>query len=119
MRNDILGDDSKSKEAMLTTMIEVVKCKAEGRSPMELIGELSKEETKALFLLAKAMSFEEDDDEEEEDDEDVTDSGSSESNGKVTVICGGKKVVTDADGIGKIIANMVAEDIRNIRKEKQ
>ena len=114
MRNDILGDDSKSKEAMLTTMIEVVKCKAEGRSPMELIGELSKEETKALFLLAKAMSFEEDDDEG-----DVMDSGSSESKGNVTVICGGKKVVTDADGIGKIIADMVTDEIKNSGKEKK
>ena len=116
--NKILGDDIKSKEAMLTTMIKVVECKSEGRSPMDLIGELSKEETKALFLLVKAVSVgESDDDEEEEEDDDAEAEDSSKPN--VTVICNGKKVVTNSEDVGKIIANMVAEDIRNIRKEKQ
>lgn len=114
--NKILGDDIKSKEAMLTTMIKVVECKTEGRSPMDLIGELSKEETKALFLLMKAVSVgESDDDEEEEEDDDAEAEDSSKP--KVTVICGGKKVVTDADGIGKIIADMVTDEIKG--KEKQ
>lgn len=114
--NKILGDDIKSKEAMLTTMIKAVKCKTEGRSPMDLIGELSKEETKALFLLMNAVSVgESDDDDEEDDDEDAEAEDSSKP--KVTVICGGKKVVTDADGIGKIIADMVTDEIKG--KEKQ
>lgn len=118
--NKILGDDIKSKEAMLTTMIKAVKCKTEGRSPMDLIGELSKEETKALSLLMKAVSVGESDDDDEEDDEEDDDEDAEaedSSKPKVTVICGGKKVVTDADGIGKIIADMVTDEIKG--KEKQ
>ena len=119
MESDVLGKDSKSKETMLNTMIKTVKCKSEGRDPMELIEYLSKDETRAFILLMKAFEHEEADGDEEEDDEDVTDSGSSESKPKVTVICNGKKVVTDADGIGKIIADMVADELKNDGKEKK
>ena len=113
LEGDFLGETIEEREAMLNTIIKMIKCKISGKDPMEAIDDMDKDEVKAFLRLIAAINFDDDDDDEEEDD-DAEDS----SKPNVTVICGGKKVVTDADDIGKIIADMVADELKN-GKEKQ
>lgn len=119
LESDILGDDIEEKEVMLSTMIKIVKCKMSGKDPFDLIEGMPKKEARALIALITAFNHDNDDDDDEEEDDDVTDFGSGDDHGNVTVICGGKKVVTNADDVGKIIADMVANEIRKGEGEKQ
>lgn len=114
LEGDFLGKTIEEREAMLNTIIKMIKCKISGKDPMEAIDDMDKDEVKAFLRLMAAINFDDDDNDDEEEDDDAEDS----SKGNVTVICGGKKVVTDADDIGKIIADMVADELKN-GKEKQ
>ena len=113
LEKNFFGETVEKREAMLNMIIKMVKCKISGKDPMEAVDDMDKDEVVAFMRLMAAINIDDGDD----DDEEESDSG--DAHGNVTVICGGKKVVTDADGIGKIIADMVTEDIRNSRKEKQ
>ena len=113
LEGDFLGETIEEREAMLNTIIKMIKCKISGKDPMEAIDDMDKDEVKAFLRLIAAINFDDDDDDEEEDD-DAEDS----SKPNVTVICGGKKVVTDADDIGKIIADMVADELKNGEEKK-
>ena len=113
LEGDFLGETIEEREAMLNTIIKMIKCKISGKDPMEAIDDMDKDEVKAFLRLMAAINFDDDDDDEEDDD------AEDSSKPNVTVICGGKKVVTDADGIGKIIADLVADEIKNDGKEKQ
>ena len=114
LEGNFLGETVEKRVTMLNTIIKMVKGKVSGKEPMEAVDEMDREEIKAFMRLMAAINFDDDDDDEEEDDE-----AEDSSKPNVTVICGGKKVVTDADGIGKIIADLVADEIKNDGKEKQ
>lgn len=113
LEGDFLGETIEEREAMLNTIIKMIKCKISGKDPMEAVDNMDKDEVKAFLRLMAAINFDDDDDDDEEDD-DAEDS----SKPNVTVICGGKKVVTDADDIGKIIADMVADELKNGEEKK-
>lgn len=115
LEGDFLGETIEKREAMLNVIIKMTKCKVSGKEPMEAIDDMDRDEIKAFMRLMAAINFDDDDNDDEEEDDDAEDS----SKGNVTIICGGKKVVTDADGIGKIIADLVADEIKNDGKEKQ
>ena len=104
---------------MLNTIIKMVKCKISGKDPMEAVDDMDKDEVVAFLRLMAAINIDDGDDDEEEEDGDEEESDSGDAHGNVTVICNGKKVLTDADGIGKIIADMVADEIKNSGKEKK
>lgn len=113
LEGDFLGETIEKRVAMLNTIIKMTKCKVSGKEPTEAIDDLDGDEVKAFLRLMAAINFDDDDDDEEEDD-DAEDS----SKPNITVICGGKKVVTDADGIGKIIADLVADELKNGEEKK-
>lgn len=113
LEGNFLGETVEKRVTMLNTIIKMIKCKVSGKEPMEAIDDLDGDEVKAFLRLMAAINFDDDDDDEEEDD-DAEDS----SKGNVTIICGGKKVVTDADDIGKIIADMVADELKNGEEKK-
>ena len=114
LEGDFLGETIGEREAMLKTIIKMIKCKISGKEPMEAVDEMDREEVKAFMRLMAAINFGDDDEDDEEEDDDAEDS----SKGNVTIICGGKKVVTDADDIGKIIADMVADELKNGEEKK-
>ena len=116
LEGNFLGETVEKRVTMLNTIIKMVKGKVSGKEPMEAVDDMDRDEIKAFMRLMAAINFDDDDDDDEEDD-DAEAEDSSKPN--VTVICGGKKVVTDANGIGKIIADLVADEIKNDGKEKQ
>ena len=116
LEGNFLGETVEKRVTMLNTIIKMVHGKASGKEPMEAIDEMDKEEVKAFMRLMAAINFGDDDDEEEDQDDDADAEDSSKGN--VTVICGGKKVVTDSDGIAKIIADMVADELKNGKEKK-
>ena len=116
LEGNFLGETLEKRVTMLNMIIKMVKGKVLGKEPMEAVVDMDKEEVKAFMRLMAAINFGDDDDEEEDQDDDADAEDSSKPN--VTVICGGKKVVTDADGIGKIIADMVADELKNGKEKK-
>lgn len=119
LEGNFLGETLEKRVTMLNTIIKMVKGKVSGKEPMEAVDEMDKEEVKAFMRLMAAINCDDDDEEDEEEDDDEEESDSSDAHGNVTVICGSKKVVTNSDGIAKIIADMVADELKNDRKEKK
>ena len=121
LEGNFLGETLEKRVTMLNMIIKMVKGKVLGKEPMEAVVDMDKDEVKAFMRLMAAINF--DDDDKDDDDDDVeeqqTEDSNNEAKGKVTVICGGKKVVTDSDGIAKIIADMVDDEIKNNGKEKK
>lgn len=117
LEGNFLGETLEKRVTMLNMIIKMVKAKVSGKESMEAVDDMDKEEVKAFMRLMAAIHFGDDDDDDDEEDED--DDAEDSSKGNVTVICGGKKVVTDADGVGKIIADMVADELKNNGKEKK